>query len=70
MRLCDRRLMDPSTLEAFLMLRMNKEHWNEVVVQHIINKTASERKKAIAEALARQAQGEESNDEDVGDEDV
>ena len=64
MRLCDRRLMDPSTLEAFLMLRMNKEHWNEVVVQHIINKTA-ERKKAIAEALARQPQVEESNDEDV-----
>ena len=54
-----RRLMDPSTLEAFSILRMNKEHWN------IINKTASERKKAIAEALARQAQGEESNDEDV-----
>ena len=52
------------------MLRMNKEHWNEVVVQYIINKTASERKTAIAEALAKQTQGEESNDEDVRDEDV
>ena len=38
-----RRLMDPSTLETLLMLRMNKDHWNVNVVQHVINKAADRR---------------------------
>ena len=32
-----RRLMDPSTLEMLLMLRLNKDMWSEKTVQDIID---------------------------------
>ena len=60
-----RRLMDPSTLETLLMLRMNKDHWNVNVIQHVINKAAADRKKSITAALARHArEGAESSEEE------
>ena len=59
-----RRLMDPSTLETLLMLRMNRDHWNVNVIQHVINKGVADRKKSIAAALARHArEGAESSEE-------
>ena len=52
------------------MMRMNKDHWNEVVVQYAINKAASsDRKRAIDEALAKKAQEDERDDE-VGEDDA
>ena len=60
-----RRLMDPSTLETLLMLRMNKDNWNVNVIQHVINKATADRKKSIAAALARHARkGTESSEEE------
>jgi hypothetical protein len=38
-----RRHMDPSTLEAILMLRMNKDMWDEVTIQKIITKDRQEK---------------------------
>ncbi len=38
-----RRHMDPSTLEAILMLRMNKDMWDEVTIQKIMSKDRQEK---------------------------
>ena len=60
-----RRLMDMSTLETLLMLRMNKDHWNVNDIQNVINKAAADRKNSIAAALARHArEGAESSEEE------
>ncbi len=42
--------MDPSTLEAILMFRMNKDMWDEVTIQKIITK---DRQKKAAKRLRR-----------------
>ena len=42
------KVMDPSTLEMFLMLRVNKHMWGEETLQNIIDKNkAAAREKAI-----------------------
>lgn len=56
-------------MEALLMIRMNKEHWNDAVIQQVINKAASDRKRAIDETLAKKAHEDDSDDE-VGEDDA
>ena len=53
-----RRLMDPSTLEAILMLRMSKDLWDEVTVQKVILKDRSTK----AQQKAQRTQREDSSD--------
>ncbi len=38
-----RRHMDPSTLEAILMLRMNKEMWDKITIQKVLIKDKQDR---------------------------
>ena len=38
-----RRHVDPSTLEAILMLRMNKDMWDEETIQKVTTKDRQER---------------------------
>jgi hypothetical protein len=35
--------MDPSTLEAILMLRMNKEMWDKITIQKVLIKDKQDR---------------------------
>ena len=62
-----RRQMDPSTLEMFLMLRVNKHMWGEETLQCIIDKNkAAAREKAI-ERSKRKRIGEGENDDNQED---
>ena len=45
-----RKQMDPSTLEMFLMLRVNKHMWSEETLQNIIDKKKSA---SVGAAIAR-----------------
>ena len=59
--------MDPSTLEMFLMLRVNKHMWGEETLQNIIDKSkAAAREKAI-ERSKRKRIGEDESDYNEGD---
>ena len=63
-----RRQMDPSTLEMFLMLRVNKHMWGEETLQNIIDKNkAAAREKAIERSKRKRIGEDESdnNQEDV-----
>ncbi len=55
-----RRHMDPSTLEAILLLRTNRDLWDEVCIQKIMIKDSSER-------AARRMQRNESSDGNIFD---
>ena len=59
--------MDPSTLEMFLMLRVNKHMWGEETLQNIIDKNkAAAREKAI-ERSKRKRIGEDESDDNQED---
>jgi hypothetical protein len=52
--------MHPSTLETLLMLRINKDIWDEVTIQKVILKEKAERAKEKAQGKAA-----ERHDSDV-----
>ena len=62
-----RRQMDPSTLEMFLTLCINKHMWGEETLQNIIDQSkAAAREKAI-ERSNRNRVGEDESDNHEGD---
>ena len=63
-----RRLMDPSTLEMLLMLRLNKDMWSEKTIQDIIDdrKAANrERARLRAEAAEKAKAHDGAEDDDM-----
>ncbi len=60
-----RRLMDPSTLEAILMLRMSNDLWDEVTIQKVILNTRSSKAAEAQKKAQQQQQEEEGTDSDV-----
>ena len=59
-----RRLMDPSTLETLLMLRMNKNLWDEVAIQKIMLKEKAERAKEKAQREAAEQHNSDVEEEE------
>ena len=62
-----RRLMDPSTLEMLLMLRLNKDIWSKKTVQDIIDdKKAANRERARLRAeTAEKAKAQERAEDEI-----
>ena len=56
--------MDPSTLETLLMLRMNKDLWDEVAIQKIMLKEKAERAKEKAQREAAEQHNSDVEEEE------
>ena len=67
-----RRRMDPSTLESFLLLKINSDLWDAELVQEILDEEEAERKNKTPTSLESMtsAGGSRDNVDDKNDSDL